>query len=291
MKKLIWVLGSVFLLAGCNMDHASDKVEDEEKEQQEEKTSTEKQENTEKVKEDKNKDQDNEEKKKNESAAESDSSEGKLLLEAAYFNDIVQVDGRNVIQNPTNIMVLVNKGFALPDGYKADDLVRPNVTYSFGDQDIEKSYLRKEAADALEKMFVEAKDSGVHLFAVSGYRSYERQKTIFDTKVNQVGQEEASQVVAIPGNSEHQTGLSMDISSESANFELTEKFGETADGKWLMENAHRFGFILRYPKGKESITGYEYEPWHYRYVGVKAATEIYKNKLTLEEYFNIVEKV
>ena len=117
------------------------------------------------------------------------------------------------------------------------------------------------------------------------------QKSVFDAEVNKVGYEKAVQAVAVPGNSEHQTGLSMDISSESAQFALTEQFGETAEGKWLANNAHRFGFILRYPKGKEGITGYQYESWHYRYVGVKAATEIYENQLTLEEYFKVVEKI
>ena len=98
-------------------------------------------------------------------------------------------------------------------------------------------------------------------------------------------------VVANPGFSEHQTGLAMDISSLSANRDLTEEFGETIEGKWLKENAHLFGFILRYPKGKESITGYQYEPWHFRYVGEKVAPIIFSKNLTLEEYFKKVEKI
>jgi zinc D-Ala-D-Ala carboxypeptidase len=140
-------------------------------------------------------------------------------------------------------------------------------------------------------MFADAKGQDIHLFAVSGYRSYQRQDDNFHNKVNKIGEEAAAKIVAYPGNSEHQTGLAMDISSQSANFKLTEQFGGTPEGKWLMENAHRFGYILRYPKGLETITGYNYEPWHYRYVGLKAAAEIYKNQLTLEEYFNIVEKI
>ena len=219
------------------------------------------------------------------------SEDPKLTLEAALFNEVVQVNGKNVIQNATNTMALVNKEYALPDGYAPSDLVRPKVEFSFGDQDIEKSYLRKEAAAAMELMFSDALKNGIHLFAVSGYRSYERQKVVFDAEVNKVGYEKAVQAVAVPGNSEHQSGLSMDISSESAQFGLTEQFGETPEGKWLANNAHRFGFIQRYPKGKEGITGYQYESWHYRFVGVKAATEIFENGLTLEEYFNIVEKI
>ena len=222
---------------------------------------------------------------------EKESADPKLTLEAALFNEVVQVNGKNVIQNATNTMALVNKEFALPDGYAPTDLVRPKVAFSFGDQDIEKSYLRKEAATALELMFSDAVKNGLHLFAVSGYRSYDRQKAVFDAEVNRVGYEKAVQAVAVPGNSEHQTGLSMDISSESAHFGLTEQFGETAEGKWLANHAHLFGFVQRYPKGKEGITGYQYESWHYRYIGVKAATEIFENQLTLEEYFNIVEKI
>lgn len=214
-----------------------------------------------------------------------------LTLEAVFFNEIQEVAGKNVIQNPTNIMSLVNKQFGLPDGYTPTDLTRPNVAFSFGNQTIEKSYIRAEASTALEKMFTEAKNQGVKLLAVSGYRSYNRQVTLFNNEVNRVGEEQAVQAVAVPGNSEHQTGLAMDISSNSANLSLTEAFGETMEGKWLAKNAHQFGFILRYPKGKETITGYQYEPWHFRYVGVKAATIIYEKKLTLEEYFNIVDKI
>ncbi|MFZ0446400.1 MAG: D-alanyl-D-alanine carboxypeptidase family protein [Bacillus sp. (in: firmicutes)] len=215
----------------------------------------------------------------------------KLTLEAVFFNEIAQVDGEKIIQNPENKLTLVNKVFALPEDYIPGDLVRPDVEFSFGNQDIEKSYMRQEAASALEKMFADAKSQDIHLFAVSGYRSYQRQDDNFHNKVNKIGAEAAAKIVAYPGNSEHQTGLAIDISSQSANFKLTEQFGGTPEGKWLMENAHRFGYILRYPKGLETITGYNYEPWHYRYVGLKAAAEIYKNQLTLEEYFNIVEKI
>jgi zinc D-Ala-D-Ala carboxypeptidase len=214
-----------------------------------------------------------------------------ISLEAIYFNDIKQVDGKNMIQNPTNTIALVNKNYMLPETYIPNDLVRPNVNFSFGDQKLEKAQLRVEAAKALEKMFSEAKQSGVELFAVSGYRSYSRQKTLFEAEINEVGEEKAVQAVAVPGSSEHQTGLAMDIASKSTNFDLTEGFAQTIEGKWLAENAHKFGFILRYPKGKENITIYEYEPWHFRYVGVKAATTIYQHHWTLEEFFNEVKKI
>lgn len=212
-------------------------------------------------------------------------------LESIFFNEIKVVDGRNIIQNPMNIVSLVNKEFGLPDGYIPEDLIRPNVEFSFGNQDIEKSYMREEAANALEDMFNGAKKSGITLYAVSGYRSYDRQTVLFGAEVDRVGEEKAIQAVAYPGNSEHQTGLAMDISSKSADFLLTEEFGETKEGKWLKENAHLYGFILRYPKGKESITQYKYEPWHFRYVGKKSAKDIYENDWTLEEYFKVVRKI
>lgn len=213
------------------------------------------------------------------------------MVHQEMSNEVKEVDGKFVIQNPLNILALVNKQYALPDHFVPDDLVRPNIPFSFGDADIEKSYLRKEAAHHLELLFQEAKKANIEIFAVSGYRSYERQTSVFDTEANLVGQDAAAAVVAIPGYSEHQTGLAMDISSRSVRLELVEDFGETEEGKWLANNAHKFGFILRYHKGKEEITGYNYEPWHFRYIGVDAATIIYKKQITLEEYFDIVKKI
>jgi zinc D-Ala-D-Ala carboxypeptidase len=219
------------------------------------------------------------------------SAEDELTLEAAYFNVIQNADGKNVIQNPQNTLSLVNKIFGLPSDYIPSDLVRPIVQFSFGEEKLEKSLMRKEAADALEKMFAGAKNDGIELAAVSGYRSYGRQDVLFNAEIKRVGKEKALEAVAMPGSSEHQTGLTMDISSRSNNFNLNEQFGTTKEGVWLAHNAHKFGFILRYPKGKEGITGYMYEPWHFRYVGIKAAEEIYQNKWTLEEYFENVKKI
>lgn len=215
----------------------------------------------------------------------------KPTLQSHFFNEIKEVDGKSIIQNPLNILALVNKHYALPGDYSPDDLTRPKVSFSFGELDIEKSWLRKEAAKHLELMFEAATKENIELFAVSGYRSYDRQTAVFDAKAYQVGEAAAATVVAVPGFSEHQTGLAMDISSRSVDLELIEQFGDTMEGKWLAENAHKFGFILRYPEGKESITGYQYEPWHFRYVGVYAASAIFERQITLEEYFNIVEKI
>ena len=263
MKRLISVTAALCFLCACSLNEA-----------QGEKNPAKKENPQKEVKEEK------------EDAAQDD-----LVLEAAYFNEINEVDGKKVILNPANILSLTNKEFSLPADYAPNDLVRPNVAFSFGDEDVEKSYLRSEAAAALEKMFVAAKEEGVILYAVSGYRSYDRQKAVLAAEINRVGKEKAEQAVAIPGTSEHQSGLAMDISSESEGYLLTENFGLQAEGIWLRENAHRFGFILRYPKEKEDITEYQYEPWHFRFVGEDAAKTMYENDWTLEEFFSHVKKI
>lgn len=214
-----------------------------------------------------------------------------FLLESEYFNQVKQVNGDNIIENPTNLLVMVNKEFALSPDYEPGDLVVPNVEFSFGDADVPQKYIRKEAADALEELFELAERDGIELFAVSGYRSYSRQEGIFNVEKQDKGEEYALQAVALPGQSEHQTGLAMDVSSRSVNLEITEEFGETKEGIWVRDNAHRAGFIIRYPKNKESLTGYQYEPWHLRYVGKEKAAIIYENDLTLEEFFQKVKKI
>lgn len=204
-------------------------------------------------------------------------------------NKLTEKNGIKYIENEENMLVLANKDFSLQPTYTPPDLVRPNVTFSFGEQQVEKAQLRKDAAKGLEEMFASANKDGKKLFAVSGYRSYKRQQEVFQAEVNAKGDQKAREAVAYPGTSEHQTGLAMDISSESQSYELTEAFGNTPEGKWLQENAHNYGFILRYMKGREDITKYQYESWHYRYVGKDAATIIYKNNWTLEEFFEQVE--
>jgi len=193
------------------------------------------------------------------------------------------VDGKTMVKNTDDILVLVNKNRNLPADYKPNDLVIPNVRFSF-EENIEKKYMRKEAAQALEELFNEAEKSGIYLYAISGFRSYERQKYLFDYRAARDGFEEANKLTAYPGQSEHQTGLAMDISCESLGFDLRQEFEQTAEGKWLKENAHKYGFIIRYPKGAEDITGYSYEPWHVRYVGKETADKIYERGITLEEY-------
>ncbi|WP_243385120.1 M15 family metallopeptidase [Bacillus kexueae] len=214
-----------------------------------------------------------------------------FLLESVYFNEVKEVDGKVTIQNPDNILVLVNKDFYLPSDYIPSDLVRPNIPFSFGDLDIPKSYMRAEAAKAVEQLFEAANKDGIQLFGVSAYRPFEYQLGLFNMEVQDKGEEVAAQAVAQPGQSEHQTGLTIDVTSASVQYAITQQFGETKEGKWLAEHAHEFGFIIRYPSGKEEITKYQYEPWHIRYVGIEVASILYKYEITLEEYFHQVKEI
>jgi zinc D-Ala-D-Ala carboxypeptidase len=214
-----------------------------------------------------------------------------LLLESQYWNVIEVKNGKKVIMNPENILSLVNKEYYLPADYKPHDLVAPKVPFTFKDENIEKRFMRQEAARALEELFAAAKKEGITLIAASGYRSYNRQQTLFEYEVKKSGHEKAIHAVAMAGQSEHQTGLAIDITSPSVNYEITTAFGDTNEGKWVAEHAHEYGFIIRYPKGKEQITGYQYEPWHIRYVGKKAAKVMFEKGLTLEEYFEVVKKL
>ncbi|MEC1718268.1 M15 family metallopeptidase [Schinkia azotoformans] len=190
-----------------------------------------------------------------------------------------------VVSNPDDLLVLVNKKNTLPEDYEPSDLVAPNIPFSF-EEDIPKRYVRKAAAEALEELFAVAKEEQIELLGASGYRSYSRQEAIFASNVAKKGEKEARRVSAEAGQSEHQTGLAMDVTSKYVGYDLIEEFGETKEGIWLKNNAHKYGFIIRYPKEKEDITGYIYEPWHIRYVGKDVATVIYENGYTFEEYLS-----
>ncbi len=182
-----------------------------------------------------------------------------------------------------DILILINKKNGFPSDYKPNDLTVPNVRFSF-EGPHEKQNMRKEAAQALESLFKAAEKEGIYLYAVSGFRSYSRQQAIYKNNVKKLGQIEADRISAKPGHSEHQTGFAMDITSKAAGFALSEEFAFTREGEWVAENAHKYGYIIRYEKGKEHLTGYKYEPWHLRYVGADAAKEIYEKDLTLEAY-------
>lgn len=189
-------------------------------------------------------------------------------------------------QDPTDILILVNKQNRAPA--VPVTLVKPDVTPT-RESVAENIYMRPEAASALEALFEGAAEAGLTLYATSGYRSYSTQKAIFDRKAAERGEQAANRSVAKPGYSEHQTGLAMDIEGETTlGTSLTEAFGESPEGIWVAEHCHEYGFIIRYPKDKTNITGYIYEPWHIRYVGVEAAMEITELGVTFEEYILMV---
>lgn len=182
--------------------------------------------------------------------------------------------------NPYHL--IVNKTQSIPKDFVPTNLVVPNIKFSFTGYH-EKKNLEQTTSRALENLFAAARKDGITLAAVSGYRSYSRQADIYSNYVKRDGQKKADTYSARPGTSEHQTGLAMDVSAPSVNFQLTEQLGNTKEGKWLAAHAHEYGFIIRYPKGKEPITGYIYEPWHLRYVGQELAKKVYTTGLTLEE--------
>ena len=188
-----------------------------------------------------------------------------------------------VVANPHEVTVLVNKVYRLPDNYRPADLVEPNVPFIFSEKS-EKRLLRKEAAEALEALFAAAKADGVHLAGVSGFRSHDTQKWLFEHYVKTRGEAEARRFSAMPGHSEHQTGLAIDVSGSDGRCAAEDCFAGTKEAKWLAEHAHEHGFIIRYPQGKEDITGYKYEPWHLRYVGKELAQTLVQSGLTLDEY-------
>ena len=150
--------------------------------------------------------------------------------------------------------------------------------------------MRPEAAAALEEMFAACKaDIGITLTSVSGYRSYEKQSTLYSNKLKSVGGSEkrADEYVARPGASEHQLGMAMDV-GQQGKVNLTANFGNTQGGKWLREHCWEYGFILRYQEDWEDITGYKYEPWHVRYVGKENAARIYENLMPLETWLTVM---
>lgn len=201
--------------------------------------------------------------------------------------------------------LLVNKSHPLPADYVPDELVKPDIPFAKVDSDTaysvrckedsdlnttaipEKFLMSKTASAYLELLFERGRASDIHLYGVSGYRSYTRQKEIYEESVRTRGTAHAAQYIAPPGASEHQSGLAMDISVPALNFQLEESFDMTKEGKWLKQFAPLYGFIIRYPKGVSHITGYAYEPWHIRFVTKPLAIYLSKTHLTLEEYHSL----
>lgn len=174
-------------------------------------------------------------------------------------------------------LILVNKFNYLDENYVPEDLVDMGLQYAFSGKKI-----REEVYGAFKRLVKDAKKENLTIVANSTFRTYDYQKNLYDNYKYSNGKEYADNYAARAGHSEHQTGLAIDVStlnSTMANFE------ETLEFEWLQEHAHEYGFILRYPKDKEFITGYNYESWHYRYVGIEIATKIKELGITFDEYY------
>lgn len=192
------------------------------------------------------------------------------------------------IDTPTSITAVVNKQRPLAADYVPTDLVVPTITMRDNISNDEQ-HVRQATATALEKMAQAAAAEGIELVLGSGYRSYALQETLFASYAEQSGIEQANTYSAKAGESEHQTGLAVDLVGADYECYLQVCFEETPTGQWLKEHAHEYGFIIRFLKGKESITGYQYEPWHLRYVGEELAGAIQQSQQTMEEYFKLVD--
>lgn len=189
---------------------------------------------------------------------------------------------------PSSIWMLVNKQRSISLDFVPPLLKMPNVATRNDKSDEERS-IRSDIIPAIDKLFEAAATYGHSLLIGSAYRSAALQKHYFDHYAQVAGEAAANKYSAHPGESEHQTGLSIDITSTSLACYLDECFADTADGKWIADNAYKYGFILRYPKGKETITGYQFEPWHYRYVSIDLATALHESNLTLDEAWPYLE--
>lgn len=185
-------------------------------------------------------------------------------LDKDFYTDIVDTDLSD------GYLILCNKYHTLKSDY-VPDLVSLD---GYGGGKME-----RVAAQKFKEMSDDAKKDGISIYNVSGYRSYNTQKDLYNGYVSRNGQAKADTFSAKPGTSEHQTGLATDINS------VSDSFANTSAYKWLIENAYKYGFILRYPKGKEFITGYKYEPWHFRYVGIDVAKIVYEKDITYDEYY------
>jgi len=190
----------------------------------------------------------------------------------SHYQDI------KVITEPDINIVLVNKNYKLPNEYIPDDLTMISTMYSH-----ENKYLRKEAKETFENLSRDASTLGYKIVAVSAYRDYDYQDQLYNNYVKEKGNDYADKCSARPGHSEHQTGLAVDVMGSNNDYD---EFENSIEFEWMKNNAHKYGFILRYPENKTKITGFKYEPWHYRYVGTNIAKTIYEENITLEEYYD-----
>ena len=196
-------------------------------------------------------------------------------IDKPYYTNTKKAENLN-----TNL-ILVNKYNYLTEDYIPENLEPIDIAYARSGMQ-----LVREAKEAFETLSEDAKKEGKNIIAMSSYRSYDYQVNLYDNYVATDGKEAADTYSARAGYSEHQTGLAVDVYNKALPYT---SFEETEEFNWMQENAYKYGFILRFPKDKVNITGYQYESWHYRYVGKEAAKYIHDHDLTLEEYY--VKKV
>ncbi|MBW3569449.1 M15 family metallopeptidase [Candidatus Parcubacteria bacterium] len=190
------------------------------------------------------------------------------------------------LTDPASLWVIVNKQRPVPTDYVPAELTTPDVRRDPSDS-AEEQKIKSGVAKSIEAMFAAAQTAGYQLMFASGYRSADLQAVYYNGYVARDGQAAADKYSARPGTSEHQTGLAFDISRIDRKCYLEVCFGETPEGKWLAQNAHEYGFTLRYKQGKENVTGYQYEPWHFRYVGRELAAKLHETGQTMEEFFEL----
>lgn len=177
--------------------------------------------------------------------------------------------------------MIVNKYYNLSKDYQPDDIIPISSSYAWGENGSKTT--RQITFDAYLDMYNAAKNDGITLMINSSYRTYTEQETVYKNYETKYGSEYADEIAARPGHSEHQTGLALDIfCTTNSN---TKTFKDSEAYQWLLNNSYKYGFILRYPEGKENITGFTFESWHYRYVGTEIATYIHENDITFDEYF------
>lgn len=195
---------------------------------------------------------------------------------------------RYSITDPASMWVVVNKQRPLsPSSYVPTDLRAPAIPLRDA-KTSENMQVRDATATALEQLVQAANAEGIKLLLASGYRSYKTQVSVYASEVKAYGQAKADQESARPGYSEHQSGFAADLGAVSKKCEIQACFAGTPEGAWLAANAYKYGFIIRYPQDKTSITGYTYEPWHVRFIGKELAAELHaKGVATLEEFFGL----
>lgn len=181
----------------------------------------------------------------------------KKALDKEVKDGITYIDG----------ILIVNKEISLPKNYNPD--------------------VDATANEHLNTLIQNGNSEGLNLVLRSAFRSYDTQASLYQQYVARDGKKKADTYSAQPGHSEHQTGLAFDLGNTEGSDDFLESFEDTKEGQWLARHAHEYGFIIRYPKGKSDITGYQYEPWHLRYLGKETATKVYESGLTLEEYLGL----